>query len=208
MYIEKYFNLTPHQKGLYDALPSLYSEWNAKINVISRKDIGMVELHHILHSLSIAKYISDSKLVFAAGTRVLDVGTGGGFPGIPLAIMFPDIEFVLCDSIAKKIKVVTEITKSLDLHNVTPIWSRAENINQSFDYVVSRAVTELKNFIPFVNRTYEKGIIYLKGGNTEEEINTCCSELKMNKSHFETRLISDWFEEDFFIEKKIVFIKR
>lgn len=198
--ITKYFpNLTPEQSTRFDMLLPLYEEWNSKINVISRKDIGELYLHHVLHSLAIAKFVEEKKLegwdgsTGAAPLRVLDVGTGGGFPGIPLAIMYPEIEFTLCDSIKKKILVVSEVTRALGLKNVTPVWARSETLTGPYDYIVSRAVTEIKEFLPLVRGLYTRGIIYLRGGDT---------------APYETRLITDWFPEDFFTEKKVVFISR
>ena len=151
--IYKYFpNLTEDQRAKFDALESLYRDWNSKINVISRKDMDSFYLHHVLHSLAISKMIS-----FSDGATVLDVGTGGGFPGIPLAILFPNVEFTLCDSIGKKIKVVEGVATSLGLKNVKWVNARVETLPQKFDYIVSRAVTDLSNFIPWVKNSYKKG---------------------------------------------------
>ena len=153
--IYTYFpDLTETQKRQMSALFPLYSEWNAKINVISRKDIDNLYLHHVLHSLAIAMLIK-----FPAGSKVLDVGTGGGFPGIPLAILFPDVSFYLCDSTLKKINVVKEVSASLGLKNVRAAQVRAEEIDEKFDFVVSRAVTELKNFLPWIWSSLSSGKI-------------------------------------------------
>lgn len=173
--IRQYFpDLSPEQDRQFSMLQSLYEEWNAQINLISRKDIDMLEERHVLHSLSIAKIIQ-----FKPGTKILDVGTGGGFPGIPLAILFPEAKFTLVDSIGKKIKVVNEIAKVLELKNVKAIQIRAEEFEGSFDFIVSRAVTRMPVFLKWVRRKVRKknfnslnnGILYLKGGDVEEEMN-------------------------------------
>ena len=202
--IYKYFpDLTEIQMKQISMLYPLYSEWNAKINVVSRKDIDQLYTHHILHSMSIAKFIN-----FSPGESVIDIGTGGGFPGIPLAILSPATSFTLCDSIAKKIRVVTEISDALGLKNVTPICARAETISQRYDYVTSRAVTELSKFIPFVKDIYNKGIIYLKGGDIADEIAACIRDCKLSPDKISVLKISDRFDEEYFESKKILFIKR
>ena len=202
--IYKYFpELTPIQKERVAQLYPLYKNWNEKINLISRKDIENLYLHHILHSLSVAKFIS-----FPAGTSVLDVGTGGGFPGIPLAILFPDVRFCLCDSILKKITVVNDIAAQLNLDNVITERSRAEDIERRFDYVVSRAVTELSTFLPWVWKKVDKGVIYLKGGEVANEIITAAQAVKTDVKNFSKIEISKWFEEDWFKQKSIIFVKR
>ena len=182
-------------------LPDLYAEWNEKINVISRKDLSNLTEKHILHSLAIAKVIQ-----FNAGTKILDVGTGGGFPGIPLAIMFPDCEFHLVDSIAKKIKVVSEISKAIGLTNVNVEQARAETLKGKYDFVVSRAVTAFPEFLSWVNKNIYRenrnelpnGILYLKGGDLKDELRG-----------FERQItifdISNYFEEEFFETKKVVY---
>lgn len=202
--IYKYFpNLTEDQRAKFDALESLYRDWNSKINVISRKDIDSFYLHHVLHSLAISKMIS-----FSDGATVLDVGTGGGFPGIPLAILFPNVEFTLCDSIGKKIKVVEGVSTSLGLKNVKWVNARVETLPQKFDYIVSRAVTDLSNFIPWVKNSYKNGIIYLKGGDLKEEIEGCCRAKMVEKDKIMIFNIQDWFTEEFFESKKVIFIAR
>lgn len=172
--ITKYFkDLTDSQINSFSRLDELYRQWNEAINVISRKDIANLYTHHVLHSLAIAKIIK-----FAPGTSVIDVGTGGGFPGIPLAIMFPEVNFHLVDSIGKKIKVVNEITKALGLENVTATQNRIEEITFRYDFVVSRAVTSLPQFVALTKKNITKrsinplhnGILYLKGGDLQEEI--------------------------------------
>lgn len=201
--IYKYFpEVTPVQREQFDILFSLYMEWNSKINVISRKDMDNFYMHHVLHSLAIAKY------PFPDGAKVLDVGTGGGFPGIPLAIMFPNVHFTLCDSIGKKIKVATEIAAALGLENVTTVCSRVENLPDTYDYIVSRAVTELKNFIPWVKGKYTTQMIFLKGGDTNMEISECARALKLSQKPFSSANISDIFDEEYFDEKRIIFVKK
>lgn len=198
--ITKYFpNLTETQLRQFEMLEGLYQDWNAKINVISRKDIDELYVRHVLHSLGIAKVIS-----FLPESRILDVGTGGGFPGIPLAILFPESNFFLIDAIGKKIQVVQEVAKALGLQNVTATHGRAEKVKGEFDFVVSRAVTNMSDFVKWVrNKTTKEsrhplknGILYLKGGDLTEEL-----------AVYQTAKIydlSDYFEEDFFETKKMV----
>ncbi len=201
--IYQYFpDLSQTQKDQFDALDELFRFWNARINLISRKDIDMLYLHHILHSLGIAKVIS-----FLPAEKVLDVGTGGGFPGIPLAIMFPDTDFHLVDSIGKKIKVVQELALALELKNVRATHARAEQIDEKFNFVVSRAVTKLSDFYPWVKgkfdnkslNTMQNGILYLKGGDLDQEI---------KESGLKAQLISlpEYFKEDYFDTKYVVYI--
>ncbi|TCD00409.1 16S rRNA (guanine(527)-N(7))-methyltransferase RsmG [Pedobacter psychroterrae] len=201
--IQQYFKgLSEQQVARFDQLYALYSFWNAQINVISRKDIDELYERHILHSLGIAKFIN-----FTPGTKVLDVGTGGGFPGIPLAILFPDVHFHLVDSIGKKIKVVTEVAAALGLNNVKASHLRAEQVTDKYDFVVSRAVTRLIDFYPWVKGKFSKesknaipnGILYLKGGDLKEEITE--SRLKA-----ELYPLSDYFTEEFFETKYVVYI--
>jgi 16S rRNA (guanine527-N7)-methyltransferase len=198
----KYFpGLTDRQKDQFSRLLELYSHWNAQINVISRKDIDLLYERHVLHSLAIAKFIQ-----FRPGTRVLDVGTGGGFPGIPLAIMFPEADFFLVDSIGKKIKVVNEVAMALELQNVRTAHQRAEEIRGQFDFVVSRAVTNFDEFHKWVRGKFSKtqkntlgnGIIYLKGGDLEEELR--------NFKKAEVVELKTWFDEEFFETKKLVYL--
>jgi len=200
----KYFpELTPSQIGQFNQLGLVYKEWNDKINVISRKDMDNLYTNHILHSLGIAKVIS-----FKPSAHVLDIGTGGGFPGIPLAILFPETNFHLVDSIGKKITVVNEVVKSLGLKNVIGEKIRAEEIkNKKYDFIVSRAVTRMKEFYSWVNNKVSKesiheldnGILYLKGGDLDEEMN----ELKRPYQLFS---LTDFFEEEFFETKKVVYV--
>lgn len=200
----KYFPaLTSQQKQQFEQLPALYDFWNSQINVISRKDIDLLYERHVLHSLGIAKVLS-----FLPGERVLDVGTGGGFPGIPLAIMFPETEFYLADSIGKKIKVVKEISKALGLKNLKAEHIRAEQAEGKFDFVVSRAVTQLKDFYPWVKGKFNKeskntlpnGILYLKGGDLQQEI----AESKLSVRQF---YLKDYFSEEFFETKQVIYVK-
>ena len=202
-FINKYFpNITNEQRERFAQLDSLYRDWNSKINVISRKDIDNLYEHHILHSLGIARLLS-----FKPGTRVMDLGTGGGFPGIPLAIMFPEVHFHLVDSIGKKIRVCDEVRTALGLTNVTTAWTRAENVKDKYDFVVSRAVMPLTDLVRLIRKNIAKdshnampnGLICLKGGELQHEV------MPM-KSHTLITDLSDYFEEEFFETKKIVYV--
>ena len=203
--IFKYFpGLDERQRRLFSALGPLYTEWNSRINVISRKDIDGLYLHHVLHSLALARFMTENGI---QPSSILDAGCGGGFPGIPLAIAMPGCRFTLCDSIAKKIRVVTEISSALGLDNVTPVWSRTEDLKGiSCDYVVSRAVTELRRFVPMVRHLYTKGILYLKGGDLNDEISACIRECRIDPSAVSLTDISSYFSEEFFESKKIICI--
>ena len=204
--IEHYFpGLTPTQHEQFAALDALYREWNAKINVISRKDIDLLYLHHVLHSLAIARFCTS-----APGARVLDVGCGGGFPGIPLAILFPEARFTLVDSIGKKIKVVNAVAEAIGLNNLTAHHARVETIQDKFDFVVSRAVTEMKPFLGWIWNKIEplnhagslsNGVLYLKGGDLE-------AELAATKKPYTIYDIHKQFSEPFFETKKVVYIPR
>nr|WP_314840418.1 16S rRNA (guanine(527)-N(7))-methyltransferase RsmG [uncultured Flavobacterium sp.] len=198
--ILKYFpNLSDLQKEQFEKLDFLYHEWNEKINVISRKDIDSLYTKHILHSLGIAKIMK-----FEPGTYVLDVGTGGGFPGIPLAILFPETRFYLIDVIAKKIKVVQAVAEGLELKNVKAEQIRAENVKGDFDFIVSRAVTNMPDFVSWVKTKIKKqnkhelknGILYLKGGDLTEELKDFPKATEYN--------LADYFEDEFFETKKVV----
>ena len=200
--IEKYFdNLTDHQREQFARLGEVYSEWNAKINVISRKDMEHIYLHHILHSLAIAKVCQ-----FEGGAKVLDVGCGGGFPSVPLAILFPDVEFVACDSIGKKIRVVEGVCQAVGITNIRTVNGRVEQLKEKFDYIVSRAVTDMPTFVGWVrgmvrkgqSGTLPNGILYLKGGDLTEE-------LKASRRKWERHYISTLFEEEFFETKQVVY---
>lgn len=203
--IEKYFpKLTEQQQQQFAALGELYAHWNAQINVISRQDIDALYEKHVLHSLGIAKVIQ-----FKPGSEILDVGTGGGFPGIPLAILFPLVDFHLVDSIGKKIKVVQEVASALGLQNVKAEQARVEHLDTTYDFVVSRAVTRLKPFMGWVrykirkvgNNDLPNGVLYLKGGDLAEEL----AEVPDKYRIFD---LSDYFEEEFFETKKVVYIKK
>ena len=198
--IVKYFpNLTDTQLEQFRKLEVLYKDWNAKINVISRKDIDELYTKHVLHSLGIAKVMA-----FEPGAKVLDVGTGGGFPGIPLAILFPETDFYLIDVIAKKIRVVNEVAQGLGLQNVKAEQMRAENVKEEFDFIVSRAVTNMPDFYKWVkdkirkksNHELKNGILYLKGGDLTEELQDFPKATLYN--------LSDFFEDEFFETKKVV----
>jgi len=200
--IRKYFpDLTKKQIQQFTDLQELYGHWNAQINLISRKDIDELYTNHVLHSLAIAKVIA-----FVKGTKILDIGTGGGFPGIPLAILFPEAEFLLVDSIRKKIKVVNEISVAIGLTNVRIMHERAENIKEQFDFVVSRSVTNMADFKKLVKEKFNKlnnnslnnGILYLKGGDLTKELK--------GVPHQQYN-IADFFKEDFFETKKVVYIE-
>ena len=201
--IAKYFpNLTEEQKQQFAALYELYLDWNSKINVISRKDITNLYEHHVLHSLGIAKYAQ-----FAPGTTIMDLGTGGGFPGIPLAILFPEVKFHLVDSIGKKVRVATEIANAIGLKNVTFRHCRAEEEKQKFDYVVSRAVMPLTDLLKIIRKNISteqrnalpNGLICLKGGELEKEV----MPVKNRTDFFDLNTV---FEEEFFETKKVVYV--
>ncbi len=202
-YILKYFNnLTDKQKEQFAALYDLYLDWNSKINVISRKDIENLYLHHVLHSLSIAKFIS-----FKDGSQIMDVGTGGGFPGVPLAIMFPNVQFHLVDSIGKKIKVASEVSQAIGLENISFKHARAQEEKALFDFVVSRAVMPLEDLVKIVRKNIKKeqinallnGLICLKGGELQHEI-------LPSKNMAETASLTEFYDEPFFETKKIVYV--
>lgn len=206
-------DITPQQEEMFAQLTPLYEDWNSKINVVSRKDIDKLQLHHVLHSLAIAKFAQMAE-VFKPGTKIMDVGTGGGFPGIPLAIMFPEVDFLLVDSIGKKIKVVTEVANALGLKNVRAVKARAEEIDEKFDFVVSRAVTDLGNFLPWVKGKYTKGVIYLKGGDLNpggalyQELENAAAKCRFEKKKMTFCPIEMWFADEFFKEKYVIYIPR
>lgn len=203
--IYSYFpGLSELQKEQFARLLPLYKQWNERINVISRKDIDALYVHHVLHSLGIAKVVS-----FRAGTKVLDAGTGGGFPGIPLAILFPGCDFHLVDSIGKKITVVKEVAAALDLKNVRAEKIRAEQLNDKYDFVVSRAVTDLSGFVKWVKGKFRpqlvfnelaNGILYLKGGDLSGELEPFNKNVKVYE-------LSKFFSETFFETKKVVYLE-
>lgn len=202
--ILRYFpDLSSIQKEQFSKLTELYTIWNEQINVISRKDTENFMERHVLHSLGIAKVMK-----FTPGSEILDIGTGGGFPGIPLAILFPECHFTLVDSIGKKIKVVNEVASSLGLKNVTGIHERAEKISDKFDFIVSRAVTAMPTFLPWTkgkikkenNNKFKNGILYLKGGDLKEE-------MKPVKQKYKIYELSSYFKEEFFETKKVVYVQ-
>ena len=203
--IVRYFpDITDRQKEQFERLGSLYEEWNARINVVSRKDMEHLYTRHILHSLAIAKVCQ-----FEAGARVVDIGCGGGFPSVPLAIMFPDVEFVGCDSIAKKIRVVEGVKEGAGIDNLRAVNCRAEQLGEKFDYVVSRAVTEMARFIPWAWPLLRKGergslpngILYLKGGDLAEE-------LAATRRSWDLYDIRTMFDDEFFDTKRVVYTKK
>ncbi|MFA7447175.1 MAG: 16S rRNA (guanine(527)-N(7))-methyltransferase RsmG [Weeksellaceae bacterium] len=200
--ILNYFpELTPNQIEHFTKLNDLYTDWNEKINVISRKDIDELYVKHVLHSLAIAKVMK-----FEKGSEVLDVGTGGGFPGIPLAILFPEVEFHLVDSIQKKILVVNEVAEALELKNVKAEATRAENLKTNYDFIVSRAVTQMPKFVEWVKPKIKKkhinsmpnGILYLKGGDLTEELKDFPKSIEYE--------LNEFFSEEFFETKKVVYL--
>ena len=198
--IKKYFsNLTDTQLAQFNKLQELYEDWNLKINVVSRKDIDELYLRHVLHSLGIAKVMQ-----FKSGSKVMDVGTGGGFPGVPLAILFPEVQFHLVDSIGKKIKVVNEVVEGLGLQNVKTTHGRVEEVKDTYDFIVSRAVAQMETFVGWTkgkiskkqNHDLKNGILYLKGGDLTEELEKYTSAKIYD--------LPDFFDEDFFETKKVV----
>ena len=198
--IHKYFkNLSEKQTEQFSKLQDLYQDWNLKINVVSRKDIDELYLRHVLHSLGIAKVMQ-----FKAGAKVMDVGTGGGFPGIPLAILYPETQFHLVDSIGKKIKVVNEVVAGLGLENVKTTHGRVEEVKDTYDFIVSRAVAQMETFVRWnkgkiakkQNHDLKNGILYLKGGDLSEELKLYTSATIYD--------LPDYFEEEFFETKKVV----
>ena len=197
--LKQFPDLSDNQILQFQKLQGLYEDWNAKINVISRKDIDELYTRHVLHSLGIAKIID-----FRPGSKIMDVGTGGGFPGIPLAILFPEVDFYLIDVIAKKIKVVNEVATGLGLKNVKAEQKRAELVKQEFDFIVSRAVTNMPDFVSWVddkvskkqNHELANGILYLKGGDLTEELKAFQKATEYN--------LSDFFSDEFFETKKVV----
>lgn len=215
--IEKRFpEINETQMEQFRLMEGLYREWNSKINVVSRKDIDQLYRHHVLHSLCIAAYIKasmpdvyerlrgDGPYSISEPMKILDLGTGGGFPGIPLAVMFPHTAFTLCDSIGKKIIVASEVARALGLKNVKTVNARAESLPETFDYIVSRAVTSLDNFMPWVKGKYSEGILYLKGGDLEEEI----AKARLRKGSVSIWPVSKWTDDPFFETKQVIFIEK
>ncbi len=202
MLIKDYFTLTPHQEQQFAALDALYRDWNSKINVISRKDIDALYTHHVLHSLAIARVLR-----FQPGTAIMDVGTGGGFPGIPLAILFPECEFLLVDSVKKKVLVASEVAKALGLNNVECVWERVEDERRTFDFVVSRGVMPLPNLVKLTRKNIDRhqrnampnGWLVLKGGDLRDET-------KLFRTLIETTPIADFFQDEWYREKYVLYL--
>ena len=217
---EKFPEITEQQMEQFRKMDELYREWNAKINVVSRKDIDELYRHHVLHSLGIAAYLKaqmpdiydrlrgEGPYSLSEPLKILDLGTGGGFPGIPLSVIFPHAQFTLCDSIGKKIIVATEVAKGLGLENVKTVNARAESLPETFDFIVSRAVTSLDNFMPWVKGKYSEGILYLKGGDLTEEIATAMGKFKMRKGSVHIWPISSWTTDPFFETKMVIYIEK
>ena len=213
---ERFPEINETQIEQFRLMEGLYREWNSKINVVSRKDIDQLYRHHVLHSLCIAAYIKasmpdvyerlrgDGPYSISEPLKILDLGTGGGFPGIPLAVMFPHTAFTLCDSIGKKIIVASEVARALGLKNVKTVNARAESLPETFDYIVSRAVTSLDNFMPWVKGKYSEGILYLKGGDLEEEI----AKARLRKGSVSIWPVSKWTDDPFFETKQVIFIEK
>ena len=213
---DRFPEVTAEQMEQFRQMDALYRDWNSKINVVSRKDINELYRHHVLHSLGIAAYIKaempdvyerlrgEGPYSIAEPMKIMDLGTGGGFPGIPLAVIFPHAQFTLCDSIGKKIIVATEVAKGLGLKNVKTVNARAESLPDTFDYIVSRAVTALDNFMPWVKGKYNEGILYLKGGDLTEEI----AKAKLRKDSVHIWPISRWTSDPFFETKQVIFIEK
>ena len=213
---DKFPEVTAEQMEQFKKMDALYRDWNSKINVVSRKDIDELYRHHVLHSLGIAAYIKaempdvyerfrgEGPYSIAEPMKIMDLGTGGGFPGIPLAVIFPHAQFTLCDSIGKKIIVATEVAKGLGLKNVKTVNARAESLPETFDYIVSRAVTALDNFMPWVKGKYSEGILYLKGGDLTEEI----EKARLRKGSVHIWPISKWTSDPFFETKQVIFIEK
>ena len=217
---EMFPEVTSSQMEQFRLMDELYRDWNSKINVVSRKDIDELYRHHVMHSLFIAAYIrtempdiydrlrGEGPYSVAEPLKIMDLGTGGGFPGIPLAVMFPHAQFTLCDSIGKKIIVTTEVYKGLGLQNVKTVNARAESLPETFDYIVSRAVTSLDNFMPWVKGKYSEGILYLKGGDLAEEISTAMANHKMRKGAVPLWPISNCTSDPFFDTKYVIYIEK
>ena len=199
--------LTPQQMEKFRLMEALYRDWNSKINVISRKDIDSFYEHHVLHSLAIALYLKREGLSFD-GCDVLDLGTGGGFPGIPLAVMYHDAHFTLCDSIGKKIKVAASVAQELGLANAECVNARAESLGRTFQHVVSRAVTSLENFYPWVKDSYQGSIFYLKGGDIDAETAALRRKFKIGKDAIRSWRIDSVLDLEYFAEKFVIQIEK
>ena len=209
-FVKADFDLTPAQEEQFLACDALYLDWNAKINVISRKDIDNLYDHHLLHSLAMARYLLTEPESLEAFRKadVLDLGTGGGFPGIPLAILFPSAKFTLCDSVGKKTIVAEAVATALGLENVTVVNARAESLPLVFDWVVSRAVASLTDFYPWVKGKFKKGILYLKGGDVNEEISSVMSRHKLAKGSVHTWPVDSWLQDPYYEGKLVIHIEK
>ena len=209
-FIKADFSLSESQEQRFLALDALYREWNAQINVISRKDIDGIYDHHVLHSLAIARYLStqDGLEELFAKADILDLGTGGGFPGIPLAILYPQAHFILCDSVNKKTIVAQAVSQALKLNNVQVVNARAESLGFNFDFVVSRAVASLPDFYPWVKGQYNKGILYLKGGDVNEEIAQVMARHKLARGKVHTWPVSSWLKDPYYDGKLVIHIEK
>jgi 16S rRNA (guanine527-N7)-methyltransferase len=207
-------DITEQMAGQFRMMEAGYRDWNAKINVISRKDIDSLYDHHVLHSLAIARYLMTMcpqtySLMKEPGTevKILDLGTGGGFPGIPLAVLFPEVKFTLCDSVGKKTIVAREISTMLGLKNVEIVNARAESLGGGFDFIVSRAVTTLPEFYNWVRRKFTRSILYLKGGDINEEIYNLMSRERLRKGSVSTWQVDSWLKDPYFEGKFVIDIK-
>ena len=209
-FIRADFSPTGEQESRFSQLDGLYREWNEKINVISRKDIDALYSHHVLHSLAIARYLLTVPGLPEQFSRahVLDLGTGGGFPGIPLAILFPDAHFTLCDSVGKKTIVAQAVSQALALENVEVVNARAETLPGTFDFVVSRAVAALPDFYPWVKGKYTSGILYLKGGDVNEEIAQVMARHRLPRGCVGTWPVDSWLQDPYYQGKLVIHIRR
>ena len=209
-FIRADFSLTGEQESRFSQLYGVYREWNEKINVISRKDIDALYSHHVLHSLAIARYLLTVPGLPEQFSRahVLDLGTGGGFPGIPLAILFPDAHFTLCDSVGKKTIVAQAVSQALALENVEVVNARAETLPGTFDFVVSRAVAALPDFYPWVKGKYTSGILYLKGGDVNEEIAQVMARHRLPRGCVGTWPVDSWLQDPYYQGKLVIHIRR
>ena len=205
--LREFPELSAEQMERFALMDGLYRDWNSKINVISRKDIDSLYKHHVLHSLAIAIYLK-RKGLWLDGFSVLDLGTGGGFPGIPLAVVYPEASFTLCDSIGKKIKVAEGVARTLGLENVQCVNARAESLEQRFDFVVSRAVTTLENFYPWVKDKFSGSILYLKGGDVNAEISALMRKFRLDPGQVSAWRIDSVLDDEYFAEKFVIQIQK
>ncbi len=208
--LDAFPGVTEEQLGRFAQMEPLYRDWNAKINVISRKDLDALYDHHVLHSLAIAKYLSTLGEGYGADEAhtVLDLGTGGGFPGIPLAVLLPQWHFTLCDSVGKKTRVAQAVAEALGLENVTVVNARAESLTDSFDFVVSRAVTTLDQFFGWIKDKFTGSVFYLKGGDINPEISDLLRKFRLQPSAVHTWKVDSWLKDDYFAEKFVIQIEK